>query len=343
MAWLSGWLYRKSHIINHASGAGTDYQIRIKVHYGSGTDNGEDVYLNEHCRTDFGDVRFTKDDKVTELKYFLYEKVDSNYAIFWVKIPDNLDSIDRTIYIYYGRDVTTTSNGEDTFVMFDDFNNYSIGDSPNANDWETSGTGANDTIDVQQDPADSGKKCFRIKESDDNVYTILNALFGTNLKGYAIHFRFRTNNLECFFRSHDGSGSLVIAVYGDASYNLKWYDGGSYQEFSPAFDYSLNTWYEIEERTVDTGKSYMHWIIDGVDRSGGFYGAMTDGVNKYRFYPAKTRATNLYIGGVGQDKRYIFVRKFTNPEPSHGSWGSEEKLGAGGKPDIMSGGFMIAD
>ena len=56
--WLSRWQYRKKHEVNGSTaGAVTDYQIRIRVHYGSGTDDGEDVYLNEKCRTDFGDIR----------------------------------------------------------------------------------------------------------------------------------------------------------------------------------------------------------------------------------------------------------------------------------------------
>jgi len=31
--WLSGWSYRKSHVINSAAGAGTDYQTRVKVSF----------------------------------------------------------------------------------------------------------------------------------------------------------------------------------------------------------------------------------------------------------------------------------------------------------------------
>ena len=31
--WLSGWQYRKSHVINSASGAGTNYQVKVKVYY----------------------------------------------------------------------------------------------------------------------------------------------------------------------------------------------------------------------------------------------------------------------------------------------------------------------
>ncbi|MDH7607713.1 MAG: DUF2341 domain-containing protein, partial [Candidatus Bathyarchaeota archaeon] len=116
--WLSGWNYRKSHIINYASGAGTNYQIKIKVNYGSGTDSGENVYLNGKCRTDFGDVRFTDDDGVTELDYWMEDKVDSDYAIFWVEVKDDLSSQAQTIYVYYGKaDATSVSDQFLTNIM----------------------------------------------------------------------------------------------------------------------------------------------------------------------------------------------------------------------------------
>jgi len=86
--WLSGWQYRKSHVIESASGAGTNYQVRIKVHYGSGTDSGEDVYLNSHCRTDFGDVRFTDDDGVTLLDYWIEEKGETVDSTNLSNLPD---------------------------------------------------------------------------------------------------------------------------------------------------------------------------------------------------------------------------------------------------------------
>lgn len=53
-------------MIYPASGAGTDYQVKIIAHYGNGTDNGADVYLNGHCRNDFGDVRFASKIQVAE-------------------------------------------------------------------------------------------------------------------------------------------------------------------------------------------------------------------------------------------------------------------------------------
>ncbi|MEM0162744.1 MAG: hypothetical protein QXO62_06750, partial [Thermoproteota archaeon] len=70
MGWLQGWMYRKSHVINSASGAGTGYQVKIVAYYGSGTDSGNTVYLNSRCKTDFSDVRFTASDGVTLLNYW---------------------------------------------------------------------------------------------------------------------------------------------------------------------------------------------------------------------------------------------------------------------------------
>lgn len=123
MGWLTGWDYRKSHIINYAAGAGTLYQKRIKAHYGSGTDSGEDVYLNSHSRTDFGDVRFTDDDGVTLLDYWIESKVDSDYAIIWVEVADDLSTVNQTIYVYYGKTTALSiSQGDNVFARFDDFN-----------------------------------------------------------------------------------------------------------------------------------------------------------------------------------------------------------------------------
>ncbi|MHA1742855.1 MAG: DUF2341 domain-containing protein, partial [Candidatus Heimdallarchaeota archaeon] len=122
--WLSGWQYRKSHEIQGSTaGAVTDYQVRIKVHYGSEEDSGQDVYLNGKCRTDFGDIRFTASDGQTLLDYWMDEKVDGDYAVFWVEVPSIPASPGATtIYIYYGNpSATSESDGKATFDLFSDF------------------------------------------------------------------------------------------------------------------------------------------------------------------------------------------------------------------------------
>jgi hypothetical protein len=116
MFWLSGWFYRKRHVINPAEGAGAGYQVRVKVHYGAGTDFGEDVHCNGFCRTDFGDIRFT-DEGGSLLDYWMQSKSDGDCAVFWVEVAGNLESTAQTVYVYYGKnDAVTTSNQADTFV-----------------------------------------------------------------------------------------------------------------------------------------------------------------------------------------------------------------------------------
>ena len=127
MAWLTDFSYRKAHWIGHSSGAGTDYQIPIITHYGSGSDSGEDVYLNGHCRSDFGDIRFTDDDGQTELDYWMESKTDGTQARFWLEVKDNLDAVDRKIYVYYGNSsAQTTSNFDNTFIFGDPFDSSTL-------------------------------------------------------------------------------------------------------------------------------------------------------------------------------------------------------------------------
>jgi len=133
--WYSDWKYRKSHNINAATGAGTNYQVMIKIYKGSGTDGTESVdnltagkvYCNNHCRDDFGDIRFTTNDGKTLMDYWIQEVSSGNYAIFWIEIPNNLDYFGIMIYVYYGKsDEATTSNGDNTFIFFDHFDGASI-------------------------------------------------------------------------------------------------------------------------------------------------------------------------------------------------------------------------
>ena len=122
MGWQTGWTYRKNHLINPASGAGQNYQKRIVVHYGAGADSGEDIYLNNKCKTDFGDIRFTNSTGAFLLDYWIEKKVNSDYVICWVKIVDDLSSYNVKIYIYYGNSgAVSVANGDSTFIFFDDF------------------------------------------------------------------------------------------------------------------------------------------------------------------------------------------------------------------------------
>jgi hypothetical protein len=117
---LKGWDYTKRQPIAQLSGAGTGYQIKYIVNYGSGTDSGNTVYLNSNCRTDFGDVRFYNG--TTELKYWMESMTSGSTATFWVKLAGDLSAGNVIVDINYGNSsAVTTSNGLYTFAVFDDF------------------------------------------------------------------------------------------------------------------------------------------------------------------------------------------------------------------------------
>jgi len=127
--WNTSFLYRKTHTITGtALGVQTDYQMCFEMRYGSGTDSGNKIYLNSHSQTDFDDIRFVKNDDTTLFDIWLDNYTASTVAYFWVEIdsiPVSPNTVD--VYIYYGNDsVSSVSNGESTFLLFDDFEDNSL-------------------------------------------------------------------------------------------------------------------------------------------------------------------------------------------------------------------------
>ncbi len=128
------WNHRIQHEIKGSlEGAQSDYSIKFMVHYGSGTNSGENVYLKGMCNIDFSDIRFTNANGDL-LNYWVETKIDQDHAVVWVTIdyipasPNN-----AIIYIYYGNEeASSNSNGENTFIFFDDF----IGESLDTDKWK---------------------------------------------------------------------------------------------------------------------------------------------------------------------------------------------------------------
>jgi hypothetical protein len=124
--------YRKSHTITGtALGAQTDYQMCIELRYGAGTDTANIIYLDSKTQTDFDDIRFTKNDHTTLLDCWRQNYTASTVAFYWVEIdsiPASPSTV--TIYVYYGcPDATSVSDGEATFIVFDDFDDNSLNSS----------------------------------------------------------------------------------------------------------------------------------------------------------------------------------------------------------------------
>jgi len=331
VGWLTGWGYRKSHIINAASGAGTNYQVRIVAHYGSGNDNNSDVYLNSHCRTDFGDVRFTSSDGITPLYYWMESKVDSNSAAFWVKVADDLSTVAATIYVYYGKaDATTTSNFDNTFIFGDPFDSATL----NTNRWTSVDGNPTYTIntanhylevtDMDASQWDTGKGFHSKTITLPDTWIIEDAYDNTNgIYIYEATSVVTEENRGIYSLHHTSWSStdygIALVFLGDA-----WIATQGYQ-----LDIGVGGNTDYERYTKTGVASYTaYWIAK---KTGGTIVISDSGTQ--RVSEANSEVPSIFHLGIGRYSTYAFgtqrfgafkIRKYVSPEPSHGSWGSEE-------------------
>ena len=308
MGWLSGWDYRKSHEIQGSNvGAQTNYQVKIIVHKGSGTDSGEHVYCNNHCQDDFGDIRFTDSDGTTLLDYWMEEYTSGDKATFWVEIPSIPASPDTaTIYIYYGKsDATTTSNGDDTFLFFDDFTGDLSEWTQRTGSWAIDSS--DDTLYCSSDYGSAPGNIITCSYSgtDYAIETKVKLGSGTNADGNSVA-RYNANGY--FYRgdAYAKEGYEKIRIQ-------KW--TGSYTTLaSQSFDYSPGDIIRFSFRISDT-------TIKAYDLTNNITISTTDSA-----IPNGYTGCHCSIGFTTSPKWYWFaVRKYVEPEPSHGSWGSEEQ------------------
>ncbi len=306
------WQYAKAQTINLLANTGTNYQVRFTVHYGNGTDSGENVYLNSNCRTDFGDLRFFEEK--TELDYWMETKTDSDNAVFWVEIAGDLSTADRTITLKYGNSsATTTSNGPNTFIFFDDFSNglskwtqevtYGIISIPSGENYVRCEGGVHDSPHGHTVLGSSATYTgfannaieYKYRLATDTICEVGIRGDETNSKGY----KGRSDA-----RAGEGSSILTPPYLGWDFLSDAVADGSA-----P----SINTWYR---GTFTAYNSNLKLYRDGVLKRSSTQGTYTTA--------GEISLQNHY--GSYTDYDWVAVRKFADSEPTRGSWGSEQSL-----------------
>ena len=250
-----------------------------------------EVGLNSNCQTDFDDVRFTDNDGFTELDYWLEEKTDSNNATFWIEVADDLGS-DQYIYVYYGNaEASTTSDGSDTFLLFDDFNDGSI----NVTLWDTDGateSGGIMSIAI-------GDKYIRT----DNTFgpdVALEARMeqaGLQRKNYGFSTTFPAS--DTMWICHDSGGDSFTYEGND--------DAGTLTLESGSWAIQSLMWKE-DYGSYDVDRAGAQTRSDGDIAAG----ALKVGANTWA---SSTDAIDI---------DWLFLRKWIATEPAHGDWGEEE-------------------
>lgn len=339
-AWYnSNWQYRKSHTINNRTGAGTNYQVNITANYGAGSDSTYLVFLDSKCRTDFGDVRFTDDDETTLLYYWIQEKTDSNNAIFWVKVSDNLSSSNVDIYVYYGNAVATNiSDFDNTFIFGDPFDNATL----DVSRW-TSVTG-NPVYSIS-----TVNNYLEVTDMDVGWYTGLGFHSKTTLSFPSQWIVEDAYGYESAYRMYIDTTYSVAQTGALILHHTDWSapDGGI------SFSMLVDHWTDFDKYRVICGVGgnqdyesgdyvdhpvYRYFIMRKL------YGkiAVVEGGNE------RVNETNSEIIDrvhLGLSKLSAFgtirfgafkIRKFTSPEPIHNGWGVEEEEFPNTQPNNVS-------
>jgi len=316
MGWLSGWSYRKSHVIEGSSaGAQSNYQVRIKVHRSSGTDSGEDVYVESNCNEDYSDIRFTRSDGTTLLDYWIQES-DSTVATIWVEvhsIPASPGS--TTIYLYYGNsDASGVSDGDATFVFFDHFDGTALDtDKWNVKQGSTDDLSFSNSVMRVMPQADVAARVL-LQGKNTQLYNLM-ACF----KSRAYNDTVRWGSLAGMIKYNAGYNSEELRVYTEETSNSTSFrsaNGGTTTTNNGISVSTVSDWhiYAITWKSGE-GKFYQNWSLKST---------LTSNI------PDEAMGAYIWAADADTDPNdwiefdWCFLKNWSDPEPSHGSWGSEE-------------------
>ena len=243
--------YRRAVTIDNSSNASTltDYQVSITLDTASLIAAGK-------MQSDCDDIRFT-DSNNTELSYWIESGCNTTSTKIWIKVPSIPANATSTIYLYYGNDnVSSASNGDNTFEFFDDFEDGT------ENKWDDVDGGWSVTN------TDSYKGSYSYYGYDDS--TTLTMLIrplnnGTSISLASAHLtlwvKFGENNLLHFpFLPDSTQGGHIFAVVAKDDGYWGYYDGTAYNDFPVVTPYSASTWYKIDVSFSVSLSKYWVWI-----------------------------------------------------------------------------------
>lgn len=313
MGWLTGWTYRKNITLSRASGAVTDYQMKLLVGESSGA-TGEDVDCGGLCKTDFTDLRFTTSDGTTLLDYWIESitgTTPNQLATVWIKF-DSIGTAATTFFMYYGNSAASSvSSGTNTFVFFDHFDS---GSEPNTDNWYHWIDNGSETV--------SGSIFAITGHASYNAWGCKQK-YGTN---YSFRMRVKA--------SGDGSVGTDSGVGLDDRSADGTYTGSGYDQARLTCGISEN-WTTSREGTVyspaRTDMITDYQIID-ISRNSTtntkFYYNDSLKITSTTYVPLDNMGFFFYTDNTSQviSVDWVAVRKYEDTGPTIGAWGPQEEL-----------------
>jgi len=317
MAFLTGWLYRKPITLSRASGAVTNYQMKLLVGESSGA-TGEDVDCAAHVKTDFSDLRFTAADGTTLLDYWIESvtgTTPNQLATVWIEFG-SIGTGATTFYMYYGNaGAAAVSNIVNTFIKGDDFEWGANGDNLNTGSKITWTTANGSVVSMEQEYTGvasntrSGKIPYHASGASATMVLVSAAT-------QAIRFRiFKENATDCNFCVH-GNGTKRIYLNINATEDLQYYSAG-YVDTTK--NVTADAWSLIEINNINFAAGTYDIYLDGVLAKSGAAMDTSSGQNGIvGFYG------NASVVGADYWLDDYIVRNWVATEPAWGSWGAEE-------------------
>ena len=297
----SDWAYRlQGHITPSAEcGNLSNYQIKLTVHFGAGTNNGGDVYLNGSVQDDFDDIRFTTGDGVTLLDYWVEDYTKGANATVWVKF-DEIPEEGTDLYLYYGNpDAKSASNGYGTFVIFNDGSSiFGWKQYPGAGDFNWSVVGGR-------------IRCVSSGDGYDNLY-------------YSSHLESSFYVMESRIRAQDGGNVSDNYQHGlGCSYNnplARWLENGNY--------WQIRDPHGATNSAPDATFNAAQWHDYALVRTDSIWKLLVDGelkVTHSEGWANRCAGMYVYIERSGHWVEFddFRVRNYCEPEPAWGPWNAE--------------------
>ncbi|GAG18290.1 unnamed protein product, partial [marine sediment metagenome] len=214
-----------------------------------------------HMESDCSDIRFTDDSTNWNdhnwdhsYSYWIESGCNTSATKIWVKVPSISASSQKTIYMYYGNaSATSQSNGDNTFIAFDDFESGAEGDAL-ADGW----TIVAGTCEYDDAQAWGGSQSGGFL---GDVAADSRAMYSATSINSAVRFRVYKEDATHVLMYH-GDGVTTLQVNLEADEDIMYRDDvGSHDTGS---DITADTWQLMEYRNFDWGADTFDIILNGV-------------------------------------------------------------------------------
>jgi hypothetical protein len=262
-------------------------KTKIDIYTAAGTtEKGHQVLLNVTYDTDmnanFSDIRFLSGSEDTELNYWLEYNLSGNYTDVWVEVDQNLSTNNYSIYMYYGNPAATTdSDGSETFLAFDYFDDAEYTSNPTwiieSSTWTAASGYLTETGDanwhhIMMDRTDFETSPdyldvawdFKFKRPSDSVtfdiwfwfmYSSLKLYTDGSSNGYVVRSVWNGNDLEIW---EDSGGSISKIFNGGSGFgDTAWHDVTVARNSTGLLLWGDDTWIGYVDDTNHTSGQYI--------------------------------------------------------------------------------------